>query len=124
LFFTCGEDTRHITYIQINNLKIHESQEVNLCSLLGWKILDIWYTNQYHFYLQTPSGPINESSTVILTCDIEGGNPLATITWTCEGSSPINPTGSPPTNTAISSVQCVCIIDGVGVGSSEIRWLY
>ena len=55
--------------------------------------------------MQTPSGPINESSTVILTCDIKGGNPLATITWTCEGSSPINPTGSPPNNTATSSVQ-------------------
>ena len=55
--------------------------------------------------MQTPSGPINESSTVILTCDITGGNPLVTITWTCEGSSLINPTGSPPTNTATSSVQ-------------------
>jgi hypothetical protein len=35
--------------------------------------------------IQTPSGPINESSTVILTCDITGGHPLATITWMCEG---------------------------------------
>jgi hypothetical protein len=40
--------------------------------------------------IPTPSGPINESSTVILTCDITGGHPLATITWMCEGSSPIN----------------------------------
>jgi hypothetical protein len=55
--------------------------------------------------MQTPSGPINENLTVIVTCDIKGGNPLATITWTCKGSSPINPTGSPPTNTATSSVQ-------------------
>jgi hypothetical protein len=37
--------------------------------------------------------------------DIKGGNPLATITWTCEGSSPITPTGNPPTNTATASVQ-------------------
>ena len=57
--------------------------------------------------MQTPSGPINESSTVILICDIQGGNPLATITWTCDGSSLINPTGSPPTNTATSSVQLI-----------------
>ena len=55
--------------------------------------------------IQTPPGPINESSTVILTCVITGGNPIATITWTCAGSSPITPTGSPPTNTATSSVQ-------------------
>jgi hypothetical protein len=54
---------------------------------------------------QTPPGPINESSTVILTCDIKGGNPLATITWTCERSFTIIPTGSPPNNTATSSVQ-------------------
>ena len=70
--------------------------------------------------IPTPSGPINESSTVILTCDITGGNPLATITWTCEGSSSITPTGSPPTNATTSSVQlkvngndngkvCICI---------------
>ena len=55
--------------------------------------------------MQTPSGYINEYSTVILTCDLQGGNPLATITWTCGGSSSINPTGSPPTNTTTSSVQ-------------------
>ena len=55
--------------------------------------------------MQTPTGPINEGSYVILTCDIEGGNPLATITWSCEGSSPNNPTESPPSNTATSSVQ-------------------
>jgi hypothetical protein len=50
--------------------------------------------------MQTPPGPINDNLAVILTCDIKGGNPLATVTWTCEGSSPINPTGNPPTNTA------------------------
>jgi hypothetical protein len=55
--------------------------------------------------IQTPLGPINEISTVILTCDIKGGNPLATITWTCEGASPINLTGNPPTNTVTASVQ-------------------
>ena len=44
-------------------------------------------------------------STVIMTCDIKGGNPLAAITWTCEGSSPIITTGSQPTNTVTSSVQ-------------------
>ena len=57
------------------------------------------------FIIQTPKGPINEGSMVIMTCDIKGGNPLATIACTCEGSSPINPTGSPPTNKATSSVQ-------------------
>jgi hypothetical protein len=55
--------------------------------------------------IQTPLGSINDGSIVILTCDIKGGNPLATITWTCEGASFINPTGSPPTNTVTSSVQ-------------------
>ena len=55
--------------------------------------------------IQTPLGPINDGSSVILICDIKGGNPLATITWTCEGASLINPTGSPPTNTMTSSVQ-------------------
>ena len=55
--------------------------------------------------IQTPLGSIYDGSTVILTCDIQGGNPLATITWMCEGVSPINPTGSPPTNTATYSVQ-------------------
>jgi hypothetical protein len=55
--------------------------------------------------IQTLLGSINNGSTVILTCDIKGGNPLATITWMGEGTSPINPTRSPPTNTVTSSVQ-------------------
>ena len=64
--------------------------------------------------IQTPPGPINQGTTVILTCDIKGGNPLATITWTCEGSSPINPSESPPTDTVTSSVQLIVNSNDIG----------
>jgi hypothetical protein len=56
---------------------------------------------------QTPVGPIIEGSRVTLTCTIQGGNPVATITWSCDGVTQITPTGSPSTVDAISSVELV-----------------
>ena len=57
--------------------------------------------------IQTPIGPIIEGNKVTLTCTIQGGNPVATITWSCEGATQITPTGSPSTVGAISSVELV-----------------
>ena len=56
---------------------------------------------------QTPVGPIIEGNKVILTCTIQGGNPVATITWSCDGATQIIPTGSPSTGDVISSVELV-----------------
>ena len=55
----------------------------------------------------TPVGPTFEGSKVTLTCIIQGGNPVATITWSCEGANQITPTGSPSTVHTISSVELV-----------------
>ena len=54
---------------------------------------------------QTPDRPIIDGSKVTLTCTIEGGNPVATITWSCDGVTQITPTGSP--EDAITSVELV-----------------
>ena len=56
---------------------------------------------------QTPVGPIIEGNQVTLTCIIQGGNPVATITWSCDGATEITPTGSPSTVDAISSIELV-----------------
>ena len=56
---------------------------------------------------QTPVGPITEGNKVTLTCTIQGGNPVATITWSCDGDTQITPTGSPSTVDANSSVEFV-----------------
>jgi hypothetical protein len=56
---------------------------------------------------QTPVGPIIEGNKVTLTCTIQEGNPVATITWSCAGATQITPTGSPSTVDAISSVELV-----------------
>ena len=56
---------------------------------------------------QTPDGPIIEGNKVTLTCIIQGGNPVATIAWSCEGATQITPTGSPSTVDAISSIELV-----------------
>jgi hypothetical protein len=51
--------------------------------------------------------PLIEGSKVTLTCTIQGGNHVATITWSCEGATHIIPTGSPSTVDAISIVEHV-----------------
>ena len=56
---------------------------------------------------QTPVGPIIEGNKVTLTCTIDGGNPVATITWSCDGTTQITLTGSPSTVDAISSIELV-----------------
>ena len=73
--------------------------------------------NEYQFVLdqpttfptitQTPVVPIIEGSKVTLTCTIQGGNPVATITWSCDGATQITPTKSPSTVDVISSVELV-----------------
>jgi hypothetical protein len=45
---------------------------------------------------------------------IQGGNPLAAITWSCDGATQITPTGSPSTVDAISSVELVTSKDNNG----------
>ena len=57
--------------------------------------------------MQTLVEPIIEGNKVTLTCTIQGGNPVATITWSCDGATQITPTGSPSTEDAISSVEIV-----------------
>ena len=56
---------------------------------------------------QTPVGPIIEGNKVTLTCIIQGGNPVATITWSCDGPTQITPTRSPSTGEVISSIEFV-----------------
>ena len=56
---------------------------------------------------QTTVGPIIEGDKITLTCTIQGGNPVTTITWSCDGATQITPTGSPSTEDAISSVELV-----------------
>jgi hypothetical protein len=56
---------------------------------------------------QTPVAPIIEGSKVTLAYTIQGGSPVATITWSCEGVTQIPPTGSPSTEDVISSVELV-----------------
>jgi hypothetical protein len=56
---------------------------------------------------QTPVGPINEGNKVTLTCTIQGGNPVAMITWSCDGSTQITPTGNQSAVEAFSSVELV-----------------
>ena len=56
---------------------------------------------------QVPVGSIIEGSKITLTCTIGGGNPVATITWSCDGATQITPTGSPSTVNAMSSVELV-----------------
>jgi hypothetical protein len=63
---------------------------------------------------QTPVGPIIEGNKVTLTCTIQGGNPVATITWSCYEANHITPTGSPSTVDAISSVELVTSKDNNG----------
>ena len=63
---------------------------------------------------QTPNGPIHEGSKVTLTCVIEGGNPLAAITWSCDGATQITPTGSPSLSEATSSVELLTTKDNNG----------
>ena len=64
--------------------------------------------------IQTPLGPIIEGNKVTLTCTIQGGNPVATITWSCDGVTQITTTGSPSTLDAISSVALVTSKDNNG----------
>ena len=56
---------------------------------------------------QTPVEPIIEGNKVTLTYTVQGGNPVATITWSCDGATQITPTGSPSTVDVISSVEVV-----------------
>ena len=56
---------------------------------------------------QTPVGPIIAGNKVTLTCTIEGGNPVAMVTWSCDGTTQITPSGSPYTVDAISSLELV-----------------
>ena len=64
--------------------------------------------------IQTPNGPINEGNKVTLICVIEGGNPLAAITWSCDGTTQKTPTGSPSPSEATSSVELVTSKDNNG----------
>ena len=63
---------------------------------------------------QAPNGTIHEDNKVILTCAIRGGNPLAAITWSCDGTTQITPTGTPSLSEATSSVELVTTKDNNG----------
>ncbi|XP_071172169.1 neural cell adhesion molecule 1-B-like [Mytilus edulis] len=54
---------------------------------------------------QTPSGPIVEDNKALLTCEIIGGNPLATLFLQCDGFTPVPSTGILPTNKVVSSIE-------------------
>ncbi|XP_063416835.1 cell adhesion molecule DSCAM-like [Mytilus trossulus] len=64
--------------------------------------------------IQTPSGPVNPGNFITITCEIQGGNPLAVISWQCKDSTPIAPTENPITNISVSSVRLKVKIDDSG----------
>ena len=77
----------------------------------------IWFLDvptTFPTIIQTPNGPINEGNKVTLTCVIQGGNPLAAITWSCDVATQITPTGSPSPSEATSSVELVTSKDNNG----------
>lgn len=41
----------------------------------------------------------------MLTCEINGGNPIATLSWQCVGFTPVTPTGILPTDKVVSSIE-------------------
>ncbi|CAG2215203.1 unnamed protein product [Mytilus edulis] len=51
--------------------------------------------------MQIPEGPVYTSSSVLLVCSVNGGNPVATLTWNCTGVIKINSSET----TAISSIE-------------------
>ncbi|XP_052103076.1 uncharacterized protein LOC127736555 [Mytilus californianus] len=54
-----------------------------------------------------PHGAVDKNEQITLTCEILGGNPLANIVWQCDGTSLVTPTGIPPNNKSVSSVQLI-----------------
>jgi hypothetical protein len=64
--------------------------------------------------IQTSVGPIIEGNKVTFTSTIQGGNPVATITLSCDGANQITPPGSPSTEDAISIVELVTSKDNNG----------
>lgn len=54
---------------------------------------------------QTPAEPVIEGNKVVLSCEIVRGNPLAIITWRCEGFSTVTTTTAPTTAKVVSSVE-------------------
>jgi hypothetical protein len=60
--------------------------------------------------IQTPNGPIHKGNKVTLTSVIQEGNPLAAITWPCDGATQITPTGSLFTSTLHMKYVMIIII--------------
>ncbi|CAG2228534.1 unnamed protein product [Mytilus edulis] len=54
---------------------------------------------------QQPDGPVMKNGTVVLTCEVRGGIPLATLSWDCGGSSAVITT--PSIGKVTSTVQLV-----------------
>ncbi|VDI63052.1 Hypothetical predicted protein [Mytilus galloprovincialis] len=70
------------------------------------KTIDVLYSPSTPAITQTPTGPVNANTTIILTCEIKGGNPLANITWQCNESTPVDSTRT-SANSSISLVQLI-----------------
>ncbi|XP_052063019.1 synaptogenesis protein syg-2-like [Mytilus californianus] len=72
------------------------------------KTIDILYSPTTPAITKTPTGPVNENTTITLTCIIKGGNPLANITWYCNGSTQVDSTGTlMSSNASISYIQLI-----------------
>ncbi|OPL33169.1 hypothetical protein AM593_03404, partial [Mytilus galloprovincialis] len=91
-------------------LPVTKYQNGEMCTCYGFH--PAWNQNKstnppesFRLITQTPSGPIVEDNMVILTCEIIGGNPLATLFWQCDGFTPITSPGILPTNKVMSSIQ-------------------
>ncbi|VDI33777.1 Hypothetical predicted protein [Mytilus galloprovincialis] len=68
--------------------------------------LDVNYPPEsFPLITQTPSGSVVEDNKAMLTCEIIGGNPLATILWQCDGFTPVPSTGILPTNKVVFSIE-------------------
>ncbi|CAG2236794.1 unnamed protein product [Mytilus edulis] len=78
---------------------------------------------------QAPQGIIDENTKVVLTCEIDGGSPLAVIVWDCSNFTPVLPTGE-FTDKVVSSVQRVritgiqfsCVVEDTNPAVTSFSW--
>ena len=98
----------HIDSLKLHKMLIQAYAYNNYSSLIKSKFQCFRSTHDVtHTITQIPTGPIIEANQVTLTCTIQGGNPVATIMWSCDGAIKIAPTGSPSTEDVISGVELV-----------------
>ncbi|XP_071172166.1 nephrin-like [Mytilus edulis] len=93
------DDSGKIIYCTAVNIEGYKVWSMN-------KTIGVLYSPSKPAITQNPKGPVNENTTIILTCEIKGGNPLANIAWQCNESTPVNSTRT-SANSSISLVKLI-----------------